>query len=32
LAISRQIMNLHRGKLEVNSIPQQKTVFTLTFG
>ncbi|WP_194776878.1 sensor histidine kinase [Pararhodonellum marinum] len=32
LAISRQIMNLHRGNLVVNSIPNEKTVFTLTFG
>mgnify|MGYP001627330689 CR=1 FL=1 len=32
LAISRQIMNLHRGKLEVASVPGEKTVFTLEFG
>jgi two-component system, NtrC family, nitrogen regulation sensor histidine kinase NtrY len=32
LAISRQIMNLHRGKLEVTSLPGEKTVFTLGFG
>ena len=31
LAISRQIMNLHRGSLQVNSIPNEKTVFTLSF-
>lgn len=31
LAISRQIMNLHRGSLSVESIPGEKTVFTLTF-
>ncbi|RPA69424.1 histidine kinase [Cyclobacteriaceae bacterium YHN15] len=32
LAISRQIMNLHRGSLEVESIPGKQTVFTLRFG
>ncbi|KEO72269.1 histidine kinase [Anditalea andensis] len=31
LSISRQIMNLHKGYLEVNSIPDQETVFTLSF-
>lgn len=31
LAISRQIMNLHKGSLEVNSEPGKKTVFTLLF-
>lgn len=31
LAISRQIMNLHRGSLQVTSIPNERTVFTLTF-
>lgn len=31
LAISRQIMNLHRGRLEVTSIPNERTVFTLSF-
>ncbi|WP_026954513.1 sensor histidine kinase [Algoriphagus vanfongensis] len=31
LAISRQIMNLHRGSLSVESIPGERTVFTLTF-
>lgn len=31
LAISRQIMNLHRGSLQVTSIPNEKTVFTLNF-
>lgn len=32
LAISRQIMNLHKGNLEVESIPGQRTVFTMKFG
>lgn len=32
LAISRQIMHLHKGTLEVSSIPNEKTVFTLRFG
>jgi len=32
LSISRQIMNLHRGHLEVHSIPNEQTVFTLSFG
>lgn len=32
LAISRQIMNLHKGSLEVASIPGKNTVFTLIFG
>jgi two-component system, NtrC family, nitrogen regulation sensor histidine kinase NtrY len=32
LAISRQIMNLHQGGLEVVSIVGEKTVFTLRFG
>jgi two-component system, NtrC family, nitrogen regulation sensor histidine kinase NtrY len=32
LAISRQIMNLHKGSLEVESIPGKQTVFTLRFG
>lgn len=31
LAISRQIMNLHRGSLQVYSVPNEKTVFTLSF-
>lgn len=31
LAISRQIMNLHKGSLEVHSEPGKKTVFTLLF-
>jgi len=31
LAISRQIMNLHRGSLQVTSIPNKRTVFTLNF-
>lgn len=31
LAISRQIMNLHRGSLQVTSVPNEKTVFTLNF-
>jgi signal transduction histidine kinase len=31
LAISRQIMNLHRGSLQVSSIPNKRTVFTLNF-
>jgi nitrogen fixation/metabolism regulation signal transduction histidine kinase len=31
LAISRQIMNLHRGSLQVSSIPSERTVFTLNF-
>ncbi len=31
LAISRQIMNLHRGSLQVSSIPNERTVFTLNF-
>ncbi len=31
LAISRQIMNLHRGSLQVSSIPHERTVFTLDF-
>ncbi|WP_338224433.1 sensor histidine kinase [Algoriphagus confluentis] len=31
LAISRQIMNLHRGSLSVESIPGEKTVFSLNF-
>lgn len=32
LAISRQIMNLHQGSLEVRSIPGEKTTFSLFFG
>ena len=32
LAISRQIMNLHKGNLEVESQPGIQTVFTLIFG
>ncbi len=32
LAISRQIMNLHKGSLEVVSNPMEQTVFTLEFG
>ncbi|WP_332910312.1 sensor histidine kinase [Algoriphagus boritolerans] len=31
LAISRQIMNLHRGSLQAISIPGEKTVFTMNF-
>ena len=31
LAISRQIMNLHKGSLQVTSIPGEKTVFSLNF-
>ena len=31
LAISRQIMNLHRGSLTVESAPDVRTVFTLNF-
>jgi signal transduction histidine kinase len=31
LAISRQIMNLHRGSLQVTSVPNERTVFTLSF-
>ncbi|MBN3583191.1 GHKL domain-containing protein [Algoriphagus aestuarii] len=31
LAISRQIMNLHKGSLQVSSIPGEKTVFSLNF-
>ncbi|GAB2490177.1 sensor histidine kinase [Algoriphagus taiwanensis] len=31
LAISRQIMNLHRGSLTVESEPDKKTVFSLNF-
>ncbi|MDG1277268.1 MAG: ATP-binding protein [Algoriphagus sp.] len=31
LAISRQIMNLHRGSLQVVSRPNERTVFTLNF-
>jgi signal transduction histidine kinase len=31
LAISRQIMNLHRGSLQVVSVPNVRTVFTLAF-
>jgi signal transduction histidine kinase len=31
LAISRQIMNLHRGSLQVTSVPSERTVFTLNF-
>lgn len=32
LAISRQIMHLHRGSLEAESVVGEKTVFTLRFG
>ncbi|WP_410266485.1 sensor histidine kinase [Cyclobacterium sp.] len=32
LAISRQIMNLHQGSLEVTSVPGERTTFTLLFG
>jgi len=32
LSISRQIMNLHKGHLEVYSKPNEQTVFTLSFG
>ncbi len=31
LAISRQIMNLHRGSLQVTSVPGERTVFTMSF-
>ena len=31
LAISRQIMNLHKGSLDVQSIPNEATAFTLKF-
>ncbi len=31
LAISRQIMNLHRGSLQVTSKPNERTIFTLNF-
>lgn len=31
LAISRQIMNLHKGSLQVKSIPNERTVFSLNF-
>jgi nitrogen fixation/metabolism regulation signal transduction histidine kinase len=31
LAISRQIMNLHRGSLAVSSVPGEKTIFTMSF-
>lgn len=31
LAISRQIMNLHKGSLHVHSIPNKQTTFTLRF-
>lgn len=31
LAISRQIMNLHKGSLEVTSVPGEQTIFTLLF-
>jgi len=31
LAISRQIMNLHRGSLQVTSFPNERTVFTMNF-
>jgi signal transduction histidine kinase len=31
LAISRQIMNLHRGSLTVVSEPEKRTVFSLNF-
>lgn len=32
LAISRQIMNMHKGSLDVESVLGDKTVFTLRFG
>ncbi|MEX2511925.1 MAG: ATP-binding protein [Cyclobacteriaceae bacterium] len=32
LSLSRQIMNLHQGSLEVSSVPHEKTTFTLLFG
>lgn len=32
LAISRQIMNMHKGSLSVDSIPNKQTTFTLQFG
>jgi nitrogen fixation/metabolism regulation signal transduction histidine kinase len=32
LAISRQIMNMHKGSLEAESVVGEKTVFTLRFG
>lgn len=31
LAISRQIMNLHRGSLQATSVPGEKTIFTMSF-
>ncbi len=31
LAISRQIMNMHRGSLQVHSVPDKETIFTLLF-
>lgn len=31
LAISRQIMNLHKGSLQVKSTPNEETIFTLHF-
>ncbi|MFC3881765.1 sensor histidine kinase [Algoriphagus namhaensis] len=31
LAISRQIMNLHKGSLQVKSTPNEQTIFTLHF-
>ncbi len=31
LAISRQIMNLHNGSLQVTSIPNERTIFTMNF-
>lgn len=31
LAISRQIMNLHKGSLQASSIPGEKTIFTMSF-
>ena len=31
LAISRQIMNLHRGSLQVTSVPNECTIFSLNF-
>jgi C4-dicarboxylate-specific signal transduction histidine kinase len=31
LAISRQIMNLHRGSLQVTSTPNERTIFRLNF-
>ncbi|MGB5106625.1 MAG: HAMP domain-containing sensor histidine kinase [Candidatus Zixiibacteriota bacterium] len=31
LALSQQIMRLHRGQVSVRSAPNERTIFTLTF-